>query len=824
MYFSQLMRNRVSFLKILAPCLAWTLVSGAAFGWEIRGRVVDKNGAPLRAASIVTDIASVGAVADDSGGFVLSDDGPRPLRLTISHVGFKPVLINISAAAEQQALAITLTAVIIHGQGITVYANRARTAQTPVAFSDVTADKIERDYTVGDLPVILETEPNVYVYSDAGSLLGYNHISIRGFDEKRISTYINGIPLNDPEDHVTYFVDLPDFASNVRDVQIQRGIGSSLYADGTFGGSINIVSYALDQPRKFSFSSGIGAYNHQGDLIGETSKQSIAFSSGLIDGRYNIHTRFSRQSSGGYVENSWSNGWAYFISASRLDPRSSTTFNTYGGPIRTHAAWDGIDLDTYRVNRRANFLTYVNEGDNFNQPHYELHNTYQLGGSSILNTTLYYIRGKGYFDQLKTGKSAFAFNIDSSLLANSSLPVDITIQRWVEKNQVGLNSRVEIEHSRGAHSFGLAGYFFESEHWGQVNSATNVISGFTPGQRYYEYFAEKRSFSMFADERYYFTSKLNGQASLQLRHMRYKFDQTPLGAFAANPDNDYALNWTFLSPRVGLNYAFNSKNSVFGSFSISSRTPRDQDIYKANDPSETPDLSVKSERLYDYELGYQYRSQKFSAGVNLFYMWFNNEVIFFGVDDNGNRLTDNAESSYHSGVELSAAIQTSDALRFDANFSYNYNRYDTYIAKVGVGSPFSPTAAALADFSDNTIPGFPELIGNLIADYRADRFRLTYRFRGIGRQFVESSNNDSLAIAGFGISSLSGSVNLSESGVFGKVSLSASINNMFDQLYLQSGYGGAYYSDSNLNDILAWGSYFASSGRSFYTQITVAFD
>ena len=211
--------------------------------------------------------------------------------------------------------------------------------------------------------------------------------------------------------------------------------------------------------------------------------------------------------------------------------------------------------------------------------------------------------------------------------------------------------------------------------------------------------------------------------------------------------------------------------------------------------------------------------------MNLVYMWFNNEVIFFGVNDDGNRLTDNAESSYHSGVELSAAIQSSDALRFDANFSYNFNRYNRYITNVVVFDPSFNTVGVIAsDFSDNTIPGFPELIGNLIVDYRADRFRLTYRFRGIGRQFVESSNNDSLSIAGFGISSVTGSVNLAESSLFGRVSLSASVNNIFDKLYIQSGYGGNSFNDTNLNYIDAWGAYFASSGRSFYTQITVAFD
>ncbi|MFQ5606964.1 MAG: TonB-dependent receptor [Candidatus Zixiibacteriota bacterium] len=797
--------------------------AAASPDWEISVKVIDQEGRAIIAASVLTDKYGAGGVTGDNGESTLSGDGQPPSRVTISHVGYQPSLWDLKGGDFGQTLTIVMQAAVIPKQGIIVRSSRARSGETPVAFSDITAEQIERDYTVGDLPVVLQSAPNVYVYADAGSHLGYNHISIRGFDEKRISTYINGVPLNDPEDHVTYFVDLPDFASNVRDIQIQRGVGSSLYADGTFGGSINVVSYALDQPRRFSFSTGLGAYNHEGDLIGETSRQNLEFSSGLIDGRYHILTRFSRQSSGGYVENSWSNGWAYFISASRLDPKSTTTFNTYGGPIRTHAAWDGIDLDTYRVNRRANSLTYFNEGDNFNQPHYELHNKYELNERSILHTTLFYIRGKGFFDQFKTGRSPAEFNVDPSLLADPVADVDVVVQQWVKKSQVGLNSRIDIDHKRGQHSLGVSGYFFESEHWGQVNASTNVISGFTPGRRYYEYFGEKLSLSVFADERYRLAHRLNAQLSLQLRHLRYSFDQTRIGAFVANPEYDFDLNWTFLSPRVGLNYTFDATSSVFGSFSISDRTPRDQDIYDANDPTEAPDFGVKPERLYDYELGYQFRSSNFSAGINLFYMWFNNEVIFFGVDDDGSRLTDNAENSYHSGIELSAAVRPAERLKFDANFSYNRNRYDRYVTNLAVFDPsFNPAGVAQKNFAGNVIPGFPELIGNLAVDYQSDRYRITYRFRGVGRQYVESSNDDSLSIAGFGISSLGASWKLAEDGRFGRVSLSVSVENMFDKLYLQSGYGGNYLIDSNLNDIVSWGNYYASAGRSFFARLKLS--
>ena len=205
--------------------------------------------------------------------------------------------------------------------------------------------------------------------------------------------------------------------------------------------------------------------------------------------------------------------------------------------------------------------------------------------------------------------------------------VDVIVQQWVRKNQLGLNSRVEIVHAKGAHGFGVAGYYFDSEHWGQVNGALDVDASFVPGTRYYEYWGKKLNISAFANERYEFSDKLSTQLSLQLRHQNYDFRQSVIGAYSQGQNNAFSKSWTFVSPRVGFSYKFNKHTSVFGSVSHSSRTPRDADLYAANDPDANVDLSVASERLYDFELGAQYRSTRLNAGVNVFYMLFDDEVI-----------------------------------------------------------------------------------------------------------------------------------------------------------------------------------------------------
>ena len=78
------------------------------------------------------------------------------------------------------------------------------------------------------------------VTSDAGAGVGYSGIRIRGVDPTRTNVTINGIPVNDSESHGVYWVNMPDFASSVNQIQVQRGVGTSSNGAAAFGASINM--------------------------------------------------------------------------------------------------------------------------------------------------------------------------------------------------------------------------------------------------------------------------------------------------------------------------------------------------------------------------------------------------------------------------------------------------------------------------------------------------------------------------------------------------------------------------------------------------------
>lgn len=804
------------------------LACASSWGAQISGQVTDVSGNPIEGVSVLADISSLSTMTDHEGRFIIEFDSQAPTHITFSHISFQPVMVKVKEPYERR-LEIRLQPTVLPGQKIKVTAERAVTGLSPIAFSDFSQEDIKRDYTVSEFPLLLETTPNLYSYADAGGGLGYSYLKIRGFDDKRISVYINGVPLNDPEDHATYFVDIPDFAANVTDIQVQRGVGNSLYGDASFGGSVNIASSGPERPRQIALTSGYGGFYADNDFISEMRKQSVEFSSGLLDGQWSLSGRYSKQYSGGYRENSWYDGWAYYFSLSRLDPKMSTTFNIYGGPMKMHLAYYGTDRETLKENRRTNWLTYDDETDNFNQPHYELHNSYQINEEMTLRNTLYYIRGKGYYEQFRTGQDYWEYNIPPSATVDNRTEGDLIRQKWVTKNQYGWNPRLDWENDKGRTSVGGSFYYFNSRHWGQVVWAEGLTSNVNPQNKYYEYLGKKYLSSAYLHEYFYLTDRVRLMGNLQLKYLHYDFDQARLGALYGYK---YDLDWVFLSPRAGITYLVNDRIDIFGSFALSSREPEDVTIYDAEDPWSRPNLeirqintttsndttfvfgdpTVKPERLYDFEIGGNFRENRWQAGLNLFWMEFRNEIIpEGGIDESGRVRLGNAERSVHSGIELSGSFRVGGSLTISGNSSFNYNRLKEYYLYRDYD--YNGTVDDTLDFSGNHIAGFPDNISNLIFDYDREPLRLTYRFRAVGRQYIENGNRRELSIESYTVSSVSAALKVKGFDGLGRFILSATVNNIFNEKYELSGY--AY--ETNPGEWV--GEYFPAAERNFFVQL-----
>ncbi|MGH2568076.1 MAG: TonB-dependent receptor plug domain-containing protein, partial [Bacteroidota bacterium] len=437
----------------------------------VLGSVFDKETKrPLEAANIALQGTFFGTSTGKDGSFRLENVPIGQYAVVISYVGYIPHRQSIVVSAGTTLpLEIALEPAIIPGQTVLVTAVLAKERETPATFSSVGREEIRQRYTFQDIPLMIAELPSTTYYSESGNGLGYNYINVRGFDQRRISVMINGVPQNDPEDHNVYWLDFPDLLASTEDIQVQRGAGSAFYGPPAIGGSVNLVTSSFSQTPKISLEAGAGSYN--------TQRYSLAAHSGIVANRYSFSGRLSRLKSSGYRDQSWSDFSAYFLGAIRHDDRMTTQVNLYGGPFKDHLAYYGIPKSDIkdRTKRKANPIQRPEEIENFSQPHYELLHEWRPSDRLTLNNTLFLIEGEGFFDF----DASWA---DTSMLrltrqhgfTPAENPVNAIVRAYVDNTQYGWLPRATLNYDRGTATAGLELRIHRSEHWGNIRWAQNL--------------------------------------------------------------------------------------------------------------------------------------------------------------------------------------------------------------------------------------------------------------------------------------------------------------------------------------------------------------
>ncbi len=132
----------------------------------------------------------------------------------------------------------------------------------------------------------------------------------------------------------------------------------------------------------------------------------------LVGGTWALSARYSRVQTDGYRDQSWVEQWNYFFSLARFGERSRLRLVLFGGPERTHLAYNGVSkrvLDGGLTgnadrDRRFNPLTWEGEIDQFTQPHFQLLHELSLGPSTELSQTFYAFQGQGFYVQFRTSR------------------------------------------------------------------------------------------------------------------------------------------------------------------------------------------------------------------------------------------------------------------------------------------------------------------------------------------------------------------------------------------------------------------------------------
>lgn len=798
-----------------------------------KGKILDsKTLTPLNMASIYTNNFSFSTLSDSKGEFELRINNDSYSEVKIKYLGYKDLSIPKNEIKSENYTVLKLEPVILTSQTVSITASIGRQGVTPSAFSKIEKQEIAENYSYQDVPEYLSYLPSTTFYSENGNGIGYNYISIRGFDQRRISVSVNGIPQNEPEDHNVYWLDFADILGNTDYIQVQRGAGANILSYPSVGGSINIITSNHSVKPQYNLSFNTGSYNLR--------KYSATVSSGLIDNKYSFYVKFSKMLSSGYRDLSWTDFNSFYLSAIRYDENVTTQLNIYGGPVSDGLAYTGLPKFAIKDSeqRRKNYSYWEadsksygytldrksSEIENFSQPHYELLNEWKINDNMVFNSALFLITGDGFFtyDGSWADTSYFRLTSENGFSASAN-PGNAIIKAQVENVQYGWMPKLKIDHNNGSLIIGGDVRIHRSFHWGSIDYAENLPAGIDKDFRYYQYKGGKDMFGLFAQESYTLNEQTNLLFELQLPYVKYKiFDEKYL-------NTDFSVDNLFVNFKAGVNYKPDEFSNVYFSVSKVSREPRLKNYYDAAESSggEIPQFELKSdgsydyskplvkpEKMFDFEAGYGFNYEKFNFKCNLYYMLFNDEIVSNGrLDRFGQPKTGNMERTIHRGIELSGEIKITTALSIIANatFSQNFvNKGNTYIKFKQDGVK----QTLLLDLSENKLGGFPELLGNLIVSYKTELFALQLSAKYVGKNysdyyedkltgylakypsFIDYDNN---VVDSYVTANIFGSVNFNLGNQLNNSKLFFQLNNVFNSFYAAKAIGKEYFPAAERN-------------------------
>ena len=614
---------------------------------RIHGVIEDRTGAFIQAAQVSVLNTNILVNSDAKGRFEITQLAISDSSYTIivEKPGFLQQAMTISAKStlEVKVLLFSSMKTLEDVQVNTTRLTDFNTSQILIR----KINPLERKNFGQDLPVLLEATPSLVTTSDAGAGVGYTGIRIRGVDATRINVTINGIPVNDPESHAVYWVNMPDLASSIENIQIQRGVGSSTNGAASFGASLNIKTQDISEKPFGSIDQSFGSFG--------THKTTVKAGTGILNKHFSLETRMSSIQSDGYLDRASSDLKSYFLSAAYIGKKSILKAIVFSGKEITYQAWYGtpesrVKGDTAAMNayadrnglsstdrenllnagRAYNFYTYKNEVDNYQQDNYQLHFTHTFNDKLILNLAGHYTYGRGYYEQYRKGENLADYGLNPVIIGSDTIQQTDLIRRlWLDNDFVG--AVYGITYKPTAHlDFVLGGsantYF--GGHYGELVWA-EYASNSEIYQRYYTNDSRKSEVSSYV-KAVYKRERFDVYTDLQFRHVDYAF----IGKELVNGtpvDVTQAVQFNFFNPKVGGSFKINSNQMLFLNGGISHREP-----VRADFVASTVENRPTFETLQDVEFGHQISTSKLNLTTNVYFMNYHNQLLLTGeINDVG---------------------------------------------------------------------------------------------------------------------------------------------------------------------------------------------
>jgi iron complex outermembrane receptor protein len=664
---------------------------------------------------------------------------------------------------------------------------RAVIAPPTAPFAKTNLDKkdIGRQNLGQDLPFLLNQTPSVVVNSDAGNGVGYTGIRIRGTDATRINVTLNGIPYNDAESQGTFFVDLPDFASSVNRIQIQRGVGTSTNGAGAFGATINFSTNEVNKKAYAEINNSYGSFN--------TWKNTIKAGTGLLGKHFTVDARASRVSSYGYIDRASSNLRSGSISAAYLSDKNDLRLNVFSGKEKTYQAWNGVSESDLKTHRTINYAgmekpgePYDNETDNYRQDHYQLFFTHRINPNFSFNIAGFLTPGKGYYEEYRADEDYADYGLTYPVVGGNTITeTDLTRQLWLKNYYYGGIFSLQKQSAKTRLTFGGAVTKYDGNHFGEVIWSEQVWNG---SKRWYDLDASKKDFNVYGKWQQDLTGQFQLFADVQYRRVDYD-----LLGFRNNPDLLIYNTYNFFNPKIGLSYHQNNW-LAYASYSVAHKEPNRDDFEAGKNQQPKP------ETLNDWEAGIERKNNQSFLSVNLYYMRYKDQLVLTGqINDVGAYTRTNIPKSYRLGAELQASSIVNKWLKASANLTLSRNRIKNFVEYIDTyDANYNWLGQNNNLYKESAISFSPDVIGAAtISLIPIKQLNIDLLSKYVSKQYLDNTENKSRTLRPYFTEDVRAIYSFSKNWLK-NVDLIFQVNNVFNKKYEPNGYTFSYYVASDL--------------------------
>jgi hypothetical protein len=313
------MQFKDSFLFFLLSALMSTALS--AQNVNVTGVVQNsETKQPIPNVKVLVEGLDISGTSNETGTFLLENvpHGPKQLSFSIDEI----VLKTIETDVKNSDIDLGAIDLVVRTDG------QVKKNDDEIPIISLSDDDIDQDLENQNISGILSASRDVFV-SAAAFTFGPMRFRIRGYDSENTIVYMNGAPVNELNSGRVFWNAWGGLNDVTRNRTNDVGLSPTNYSFGGIGGASSIDTRASTQRKQLRLSYSISNRSYRNRVMG-------TWSSGLLKNGWAVSISGSRRwADEGYIEGTFYDAWAYFLSVDKkLNDSHSLNITAYGAPIK----------------------------------------------------------------------------------------------------------------------------------------------------------------------------------------------------------------------------------------------------------------------------------------------------------------------------------------------------------------------------------------------------------------------------------------------------------------------------------------------------------